>query len=133
MQPLIAENDAVVSLVDATAQLVGESATRVVEAGTTGSVVAIHLQGSHVAAYEVEFHLGDNSWGLATFAIGEVELPSSGRLYHAVVWQQAANSTGLRVAVCAESLSDASSKLEAKYGRGSVFNLHNREDSERLR
>jgi len=130
MQQPIAENDVVVSLVDTSAQLIGEPATRVVEAGTTGAVVAIHRQGSGVAAYEVEFPLGGNSWGLATLAIDEVDRPSSGRLYHAMVWQQAANSTGLRVAVCAEDLNEASTKLEAKYGSGNVFNLHNREDAE---
>ena len=133
MQQLIAENDVVVSLVDTTAQLIGESTTRVVEAGTTGTVVAIHRQDSNVAAYEIEFHLGANSWGLATLAIGEVDQPSSGRLYHAVVWQRAVASTELRVAVCANDLSDASRKLEAKYGSGTVFNLHNREDAERPR
>lgn len=133
MQQLIAENDVVVSLVDTTAQLIGDPATRVVEAGTTGVVVAAHRQGSRDAAYEVEFHLGGNSWGLATLAIGEVDRPSSGRLYHAVVWQKADNSTGLRVAVCAKNLNDASLKLEAKYGRGNIFNLHNREDAERPR
>jgi hypothetical protein len=133
MQLVLSENDVVISLVDTTAQLIGDPTTRVVEAGTAGTVVAVHRQGSHVAAFEIEFNLGGNSWGLATLTTGEVDRPSSGRLYHAVVRQQAAKSTGFRVAVCAKDLNDASTKLEAKYGAGNVFDLHNREDAERPR
>jgi len=127
------ENDVVVSLVDTPAQLIGDPATRVVEAGTAGTVVAVHRQGSDVAAYEIEFHLGGNSWGLATLTAGEVDRLSSERLYHAVVWQPTPDSAGLRVAVCAKDLEDASTKLEAKYGSGNIFGLHNKEDAERPR
>jgi hypothetical protein len=133
MEEPIAEHDVVVSLVETVAHLIGEETTRLVEAGTAGAVVLVHRENSRVVAYEVEFHLGGDAWGLATLSSEEVDKPSNGRLYHAIVDRNSPGTASLRVAVCAKDLADAKQKLEAQYGGGAVFNLHNREDAARPR
>jgi hypothetical protein len=52
-------------------------------------------------------------------------------LYHAMIW--IGDRPGERVTIVAESLEDAREKLEAKYGKGTVFYLRNKEDEARPR
>jgi hypothetical protein len=54
------------------------------------------------------------------------------KTYEAIIWDDA-TKPGRRVIFVAESLDDAKRKLEAKYGEGTVFNLHNPEDAARPR
>jgi hypothetical protein len=54
------------------------------------------------------------------------------RRYEAIIWDDE-TKPGLRVSVEAESLDAAKKKLEAQYGEGHVFNLHNEEDAARPR
>ena len=51
------------------------------------------------------------------------------KLYHAMIWVHASDRPGQRVSVLAENLSDAKKKLEAEYGEGNVFDLHNEKDA----
>jgi len=55
------------------------------------------------------------------------------KTYNAIIWQSDAGSVGQRVVVRAVSLEEAREKLEAEYGKGKVFNLHNKEDAEATR
>ena len=55
------------------------------------------------------------------------------RLYKAMVWVPDPNVPGKPVSVMAESLKEAERKLEAEYGKGNVFYLHNEEDAARPR
>jgi hypothetical protein len=55
------------------------------------------------------------------------------KLYLAMVWVSGSNRPGQRVSVHAESLGEAKKKLEAEYGEGNVFDLHNEEDAARPR
>ena len=50
-----------------------------------------------------------------------------------MIWEDDLQKPGQRVTVSAESLDDAMKQLEAKYGEGRVFNLHNEEDAARPR
>jgi hypothetical protein len=43
------------------------------------------------------------------------------------------DNPGKRVSTLAESLEEASDKLDAEYGKGNVFYLHNEEDARRPR
>jgi hypothetical protein len=54
------------------------------------------------------------------------------KLYHAMIWESDARP-GQRVTVMAEDLTEARQKLEAEYGTGTVFDLHNKEDAEKPR
>ena len=53
--------------------------------------------------------------------------------YQAIVWKDGSDRPGQRVSVVAETLEDAKEKLEAEYGAGNVFDLHNAEDATRPR
>jgi hypothetical protein len=55
------------------------------------------------------------------------------KVYKAIIWVDDPNEPGQRVSVLAESADDARKKLEAEYGEGHVFNLHNEEDVSRPR
>jgi hypothetical protein len=50
-----------------------------------------------------------------------------------MIWTSDPNRPGQRVSVLAEGLDEAMEKLEAEYGKGNVFNLHNEEDAARPR
>lgn len=55
------------------------------------------------------------------------------KLYKAIIWIRDSDKPGQRVTVVAESLKEAKEKLEAQYGEGNVFDLHNEEDAARPR
>jgi len=60
--------------------------------------------------------------------IGELSLPM--KMYKAMIWEENDPAKpGQRVSVVAESLEDARRRLEERYGKGKVFNLHNEEDA----
>lgn len=50
-----------------------------------------------------------------------------------MIWVRDSDRPGLRVSVLAENLKEAKEKLEAEYGEGNVFDLHNEEDAARPR
>jgi len=50
-----------------------------------------------------------------------------------MIWEDDPHKLGQRVSVLAESLDDAKKQLEAEYGEGRVFDLHNEEDAVRPR
>ena len=50
------------------------------------------------------------------------------KTYKAIIWDGDPNKPGHRVSVLAEDLDDAKRRLEEKYGKGHVFNLHNEEE-----
>jgi hypothetical protein len=54
------------------------------------------------------------------------------RPYRAMIWASD-DVAGLRVEVMAQSLDEARQKLEAEYGHGTVFDLHNEDDARRPR
>jgi hypothetical protein len=51
------------------------------------------------------------------------------KIYKAIIWVRDSDRSGLRVSVLAENLTQAKEKLEAEYGQGSVFDLHNEQDA----
>jgi hypothetical protein len=53
--------------------------------------------------------------------------------YKAMIWKDGRNSVGQRAVIMADSLDDARRRLEAKYGEGTVFDLHNEEEANRPR
>jgi hypothetical protein len=55
------------------------------------------------------------------------------KLYQAIIWLQNQDAVGLRVELLAENLANARKKLEAKHGKGNVYNLHNKEDADNPR
>jgi hypothetical protein len=55
------------------------------------------------------------------------------RPYRAMIWTRDPNRPGQRVSVLAENLKEARERLEAEYGEGNVFNLHNEDDAARPR
>lgn len=55
------------------------------------------------------------------------------RRYVAMIWTDDRAKPGRRVSVDAVSLRQAREKLEAEYGQGNVFDLHNEEDAARPR
>lgn len=55
------------------------------------------------------------------------------KLYRAMIWTRDPDCPGQRVSVPAQSLEEAKAKLEAEYGDGNVFDLHNEEDASRPR
>jgi hypothetical protein len=55
------------------------------------------------------------------------------RVFRAVIWENDSDKPGRRVSVLAETLDDAKKRLEAEYGEGHVFDLHNEEDAARQR
>jgi hypothetical protein len=55
------------------------------------------------------------------------------KLYRAMIWKGESDYWGPRVTVLAETLEEAMEKLEAEYGKGTVFLLHNEEDAARPR
>ncbi len=55
------------------------------------------------------------------------------RMYHAIIWIRDSDRPSQRVSVLAETLREAKEKLEAEYGEGNVFDLHNKEDAARPR
>jgi hypothetical protein len=55
------------------------------------------------------------------------------KLYKAMIWLRDPDRPGRRVSVLAKSLKEAREKLEAEYGEGTVFCLHNEEDAARPR
>ncbi len=55
------------------------------------------------------------------------------KTYKAIIWDGDPNKPGHRVSVLAEDLDDAKRRLEEKYGKGHVFNLHNEEEAKRPR
>jgi hypothetical protein len=61
------------------------------------------------------------------------EMPDQLKIFKAIVWQSDDTSPGQRVVVEAFDLNEAREKLEAEYGKGTVFDLHNEEDSKAVR
>jgi hypothetical protein len=55
------------------------------------------------------------------------------KLYRAMIWIRDSDRPGQRVSVFAKNLKEAKERLEAEYGEGNVFNLHNEEDAARPR
>ncbi|WP_157699780.1 hypothetical protein [Pseudorhodoplanes sinuspersici] len=55
------------------------------------------------------------------------------KIYKAMIWSDDPEKPGQRVSVAAENLDDAKRRLEAEYGEGRVFDLHNEEDAARPR
>jgi hypothetical protein len=55
------------------------------------------------------------------------------KFYRAIIWVPGSGRPGQRVGVLAKNLKQAREKLEAEYGQGSVFDLHNEEDAARPR
>ena len=56
------------------------------------------------------------------------------REYRAVIWtKDEATRSRQRVVVFARDLDEARDKLERKYGKGTVFNLHNAGDGDQPR
>ena len=55
------------------------------------------------------------------------------RVYCAIIWVKDSEQAGKRVSVYALSLADARQQLEAEYGKGNVFDLHNPDDAEKPR
>lgn len=51
--------------------------------------------------------------------------------YIGMIWIQ--DKPGKRVSALANSLKEPRAKLEAEYGKGNVFDLHNREDAAQQR
>jgi hypothetical protein len=51
------------------------------------------------------------------------------KVYRAMIWIRGSDRPGRRVSVLAETLMEAKEKLEAEYGKGNVFALHNEEDA----
>ncbi|WP_395745586.1 hypothetical protein [Prosthecobacter sp.] len=58
---------------------------------------------------------------------------SSQKLYHAIVWREGPDQTGERVTAWASDLDEAARLLAEEYGKGNVYNLHNKEDAEKIR
>lgn len=55
------------------------------------------------------------------------------KTYKAMIWEDYPRKHGERVTVLAESLDEAKKQLEAKYGEGRVYDLHNEVDADRPR
>jgi hypothetical protein len=55
------------------------------------------------------------------------------KVYKAIIWDTDQSRPGKRVSVLAKDLGAAKEKLEEEYGKGCVFDLHNEEESSRLR
>lgn len=55
------------------------------------------------------------------------------KLYKAMVWPKGPDAPGERVEVLAHNSEEALTKLEALYGKGSVFYVRNEEDAQRPR
>jgi hypothetical protein len=55
------------------------------------------------------------------------------KAYKAIIWSGDPKEPGERVTVLAENLDDAKKRLEAEYGEGRIFDLHNEEDAARPR
>lgn len=53
------------------------------------------------------------------------------KLYRAMIWVR--DRPGQRVSVLAGDLKEAKEKLEAEYGAGNVFDLHNENDASQPR
>ncbi len=51
------------------------------------------------------------------------------KTYKAIIWDDDPDKPGRRVSVQAENLDEAKAKLEAEYGEGHVFDLHNEQDA----
>lgn len=68
----IAEHEVVTTLSEVSAQVLGESKEVSLPAGSLGTVVLVHAVGAAPVAYEVEFHLGGLSYGLATVSAGQI-------------------------------------------------------------
>ena len=54
------------------------------------------------------------------------------KLFKAMIWK-GSQEPGMRVEVKAKNISEAKSKLEEMYGKGTIFDLHNEEDANRKR
>ena len=126
-------NEPVVVLVDVQAQVNGEDHTFLVQAGSIGTVIFVHSKDQANVTYEIEFGLGTNGWGQAILQQSDVEAASAGTVYHAVIYPNQPEATGVRVAVVARNLDDARQTLESRYGADTVFNLHNKAEAERPR
>jgi hypothetical protein len=55
------------------------------------------------------------------------------KTYKAITWEDDPSKPGRRVSVLAEISDDARKRLEAEYGEGRVFDLHNEEEAARPR
>jgi len=55
------------------------------------------------------------------------------KVYRAIVWDAERNVPGKRVNVLAPDLAEAKRKLEAEYGEGRIFDLHNEEEADQPR
>ena len=133
MEAQFSINEAVVALVNAEADAVGESVARFVPAGSVGTVLFVHAGHPGGDQYEVEFPIGSKGWGHAVLRSHEVESLSRGRVYLAIVSASSAGSNGRHVAAVAKNLEEAHKSLEKRYGVGSVFALHNELDAQQPR
>jgi hypothetical protein len=55
------------------------------------------------------------------------------REFKALVWNEELSINGLRVSIMEHDIEEAMKVLEEEYGEGSIFNLHNDEDAEKIR
>jgi hypothetical protein len=55
------------------------------------------------------------------------------KTYQATIWTEGPEKPGKRVSVTADSITDAKRKLEADYGVGNIYDLHNEEDAAKPR
>jgi hypothetical protein len=60
--------------------------------------------------------------------LGDIAMQLEQKSYRAMIWETP-SSIGKRVTVIAKSLDDARLKLEAEYGEGAAFDLHNERDA----
>jgi hypothetical protein len=131
--PHFAEVEVVVVCLDVSAQVAGEDGARLVQAGTIGTVVHVHAHQELRAAYEVEFFLGSDTWGLATILEKDLMALSDGRVFLGLVSTDGPRAAMVRVAVSARSLDDAQARLKERWGPESVLSVWNAEDADRPR
>jgi len=55
------------------------------------------------------------------------------KIYEAIVWFPDQNEPGKRVTVLAIDIDEAKAKLDKQYGKGNVFDLHNKDEANKSR
>ena len=65
--------------------------------------------------------------------MSDMDAKTKERLYCAIIWVKGSDRAGERVTVYALSLADAQERLELRYGKGNVFDLHNPDDADKPR
>ena len=71
--------------------------------------------------------------GLVRYLERIKDRPRELKLYKAMIWASGPGNPGARVTVEAETLEEAQRKLEAQYGEGNVYDLHNEQEASRPR